>query len=1109
MIKCSVYFPDENEYFGEKFLPVDLGSTISRSYNETLDSADIAISNVKAVDRLTRVHPYSWAYLLLEEGSTKKDYLFLVDTFVESSDGVAYGEAQYYSYSFKLMSPTKLLEKVQLPNRTVTHSLVSGQKTVAQVIQELCDLYMPKIKVYDRQLGTWHYEPIIEVDTSVTAFEKLRKPCADISMSNPTLRQAITSLMVQCHCLPVVENMSLSFIDLDTEPTEINSEGANQWTESNASDSYVTTLFASPTQLIDDGNEVVNETLGFRDRGKVFLKSTENLKLETRFPIYDIRDAKLRFYRPMNAKMTVGPLQHTGNGITVQPDFGFGENGKFTLSINWKDTTAWGEHKAKGVVYQIDASEGRWKVIEQVTIVQTSFSIEYESGSATIVDDVSKLFTYPKSNEPKFGFVFTVARITVDDSPEMVASDTFSSPAPDWSPRQYLLQADRNANKAVSNLTLTTLYQKTITPLFVESAKRSLLDTDYLKMGSATTIDELSNYIYGTVSYSIGSKEITGFSQTYNVSSGWFDSTYTYMENILNVVWNSDKMGEKPLQPSDLTNPSNPYYSHAFDGLGLTVETSLTYNDVPYILNPWGTSNVGSGYPFIFFDLSYIPIADARMAFPKKSDHPYEIGQYDGSENGLVASRSYGLSENEKIARLGNNVLSIHRRVETLGAYLAIGDGLNRLVKGATRLYTTFEEKITLNGNAIDVTYTASADYVLKNYFTSVITKYRAYENVDYSKATTRKEHFLVYADIETYYYDGDDHLWFGSLYGPGDWEEQMRFVDAPFYLSNVGGRYVSSFSNNGNDTYMSELSIVSGETRAIFTSRDFDNASMGIYMTERATKTDGDYADFEAGQPQSWYPNDRFTESLYLGFTRPIGYYEGSEFFDVTSPTTSSELQLKSPIEYPKVDSALFDPEKSLDGFWWLKDKEYQEPLTINKDNAEVMQYSIQFEYVSRNGRVKLYEGFPRLCSAIDRPIADGTLGIAIHGAKPKGDFAQEDQSYLAEIFKSVIADTNAITKGSGESRHASFIIDWDIVRKAGQSRITLTMVDTRDGTRRWTDIISIEMSGKAGKEEWFLSFNDTNSLDVYDSEDSRLNIWSVRRRVKTNTNERETEVV
>ena len=101
-------------------------------------------------------------------------------------------------------------------------------------------------------------------------------------------------------------------------------------------------------------------------------------------------------------------------------------------------------------------------------------------------------------------------------------------------------------------------------------------------------------------------------------------------------------------------------------------------------------------------------------------------------------------------------------------------------------------------------------------------------------------------------------------------------------------------------------------------------------------------------------------------------------------------------------------------------------------------------------------------------------------------------------------------IAKGDGSSGHASFIIDWDFIFRNKGERFTATAIEVNaNSEKRLTDLISIERSSKSGKEEWYLNLNDTNDEGVYDTEDSRGNIWSRRFRIKRNTNKREVEAL
>ena len=246
------------------------------------------------------------------------------------------------------------------------------------------------------------------------------------------------------------------------------------------------------------------------------------------------------------------------------------------------------------------------------------------------------------------------------------------------------------------------------------------------------------------------------------------------------------------------------------------------------------------------------------------------------------------------------------------------------------------------------------------------------------------------------------------------------------------------------------------------------------------------------------------------------MGYYQGAEFVDITSPNLGRDLQVSAPTLYPLLRNELYDFRQTLDGFYWFRDRERKERLRVCKDNAELMQYSIQFEYLSHDPRVRMYEGFARLCSAVGKPIRDkgNAYYIYFHSAEPRGYMATKDDSYFREMVLHNLSGGQVlgspIAKGDGSSGHASFIIDWDFIFRNKGERFTATAIEVNaNNEKRLTDLISIERSSKSGKEEWYLNLNDTNDDGVYDTEDSRGNIWSRRFRIKRNTNKREVEAL
>lgn len=89
-----------------------VGSVFKEELNETLDSGSIIISNIEPSRKL-ELEPYQYVYIYDTESDFEK--YFLVDNFVENYVNL---DTPYYEYTIALMSETKLLEKIQLPNTT-------------------------------------------------------------------------------------------------------------------------------------------------------------------------------------------------------------------------------------------------------------------------------------------------------------------------------------------------------------------------------------------------------------------------------------------------------------------------------------------------------------------------------------------------------------------------------------------------------------------------------------------------------------------------------------------------------------------------------------------------------------------------------------------------------------------------------------------------------------------------------------------------------------------------------------------------------------------------------------------------------------------------------
>ena len=122
---------------------VVVGSTFTDVYNEELDSATILLAHVPLEDRLTDIKPYDFVRIW-DENSFYSEYtdtyafehVYLVDNYYEKEERIT--ENRLFSYTIKLMSLTKLLEKIQCPNLTIIHDIKNGVINKKTIFQKIC-----------------------------------------------------------------------------------------------------------------------------------------------------------------------------------------------------------------------------------------------------------------------------------------------------------------------------------------------------------------------------------------------------------------------------------------------------------------------------------------------------------------------------------------------------------------------------------------------------------------------------------------------------------------------------------------------------------------------------------------------------------------------------------------------------------------------------------------------------------------------------------------------------------------------------------------------------------------------------------------------------------
>jgi hypothetical protein len=327
---------------GVDYENVSQGETFADEFNETLDSGSLIISHQHFLEDLKPyddvyvwdakyefigynndelymkkneeniVFKYNWENWEFENENDSNDKIFfkhlLVDTFSETMINLRDFQRQdtgvgdykpVYEYKIQLMSETKGLEVVQLPNISVTEPLNQAYKlTVWEYLQKYINLYSPVYKkVANEEKKIWEFEKKYSISPTLkTFFDNVYSP--DFTLNNPNLKDVISKLMIAKDFIPFVKNNVIYGMDKTKRGQSFKiDEHINYISGSMTSSDYCDNLKKTYSNALSKNNTARSiEYIGFRNEGNA-LMTIDNMRLETRFPIYKINKIYMCYYK--------------------------------------------------------------------------------------------------------------------------------------------------------------------------------------------------------------------------------------------------------------------------------------------------------------------------------------------------------------------------------------------------------------------------------------------------------------------------------------------------------------------------------------------------------------------------------------------------------------------------------------------------------------------------------------------------------------------------------------------------------------------------------------------------------------------------------------------
>lgn len=266
------------------------GPVYRDEYNETRDSATIVVRSRTHLD----VEPFDFVEISGSVRDNDIDPKYLCVDSV-SEEQTSFGDDPSYDTTITLFSETKEMERVTLPNLSITTKPDGTSGSVYDYILKFINHFAPRIKVVSG--NSYVYEPKWDIDPSVQSRFSAVK-CPEFSWNRPTLSEVITDLMQVEDCIPVIRQHVLSFIDLRKRNGEADDSNFVRVVRGISSQDYNQSLDVNMQNAISSKPAHMVEYISMRNESSAIL-TTDNMMVITQKPIYEIKKVTAIFIQKM------------------------------------------------------------------------------------------------------------------------------------------------------------------------------------------------------------------------------------------------------------------------------------------------------------------------------------------------------------------------------------------------------------------------------------------------------------------------------------------------------------------------------------------------------------------------------------------------------------------------------------------------------------------------------------------------------------------------------------------------------------------------------------------------------------------------------------------
>lgn len=354
----------------------------------------------------------------------------------------------------------------------------------------------------------------------------------------------------------------------------------------------------------------------------------------------------------------------------------------------------------------------------------------------------------------------------------------------------------------------------------------------------------------------------------------------------------------------------------------------------------------GSTLKDVSFKIEYECLDNTKFRASKYLPYQNERTIIDNQTYSLVNANKQGLLEYMKANRLGNEMLIINARYDSLDS-----DGLVDVGNVYENDYIIFKRQMKINPNYVSVVYYATKNYVLKNYYTGVKSKIRSWKIDD--------ENTVVRNEIHKYYYEFS----FEPLSYGDDLVIPTRYMLSPFMdateVDKIKYAVIRTGVGNGefepihstNNKYQWVITQLNSKVMGnslVFSTQLKDNYSAGIFIDGEQNVNGTTYP----VEKDARYVNEigEFESILFkIGTERNIlndeGQFEWPVIINHTVYGNYSGVIDESIIDNHSIQDVSFQKPLAFVGYM---SGGYDDTYYFNKDQREIVALTIQLEYCS-----------------------------------------------------------------------------------------------------------------------------------------------------------------